>query len=156
MSEDAEDSTPVLQIMPELRELREESSVVLSMELGSVESLAVAMTPSPPSSETSQPPVSVESGGLDASAILPIGHVVSLSNEVVDAGVLTPTSEALFGKELSNLLVSLEAVSPRYGIEIASVLTGTTSKDIIRKVEKFLRCKRKKRVIIWKAPQMPN
>jgi hypothetical protein len=30
------------------------------------------------------------------------------------------------------------------------------AKDIIRKVEKFLRCKRKKRVIIWKAPQMPN
>jgi hypothetical protein len=38
----------------------------------------------------------------------------------------------------------------------ASVLAGTASKDIIRKVEKFLRCKRKKRVIIWKAPQMPN
>jgi hypothetical protein len=156
MNEAVEDSTPVLQIMPELQELREESSMVLSMELGSVESLAVAMTLSPPSSETSQPSVSVESGGLDASATLLIGHVVSLSNEVVEAGVLTPTSEALFAKELSDLLVSLEAVSPGYGMEIASVLAGTASKDIIRKVEKFLQCKRKKRVIIWKAPQMPN
>jgi hypothetical protein len=80
----------------------------------------------------------VESGGLDASATLPIGHVVSLSNEVVEAGVLTPTYEALFAKELSDLLISLEAVSPRYGMEIASVLAGTASKDIIRKVEKFL------------------
>jgi hypothetical protein len=33
MSEAVEDSTPVLQIMPELQELREKSSMVLSMEL---------------------------------------------------------------------------------------------------------------------------
>jgi hypothetical protein len=32
MSEAIEDLTPVLQIMPELQELREESSMVLSME----------------------------------------------------------------------------------------------------------------------------
>jgi hypothetical protein len=99
----------------------------------------------------------VESGGLDALATLssvPIGHVVSLSNKVVEAGVLIPNSEALFAKEFSDLLVSLEAASLRYGIEIASILVGTVSNDIIRKMEKSLRCKRKKRVIIWKAPQV--
>jgi hypothetical protein len=98
----------------------------------------------------------VESGGLDASATLssvPIGHVVSLSNEVAEAGVLAPNSGDLFAKEFCDLLVSLEAVSPGYGMEIANVLAGKASKEIVRKVEKSLRSKRRKRVIIWKAPQ---
>jgi hypothetical protein len=43
--------------------------------------------------------------------------------------VLVPNSEALFSKELSDLLVSLEAASPGYGMEIASVLTGKASDD---------------------------
>ena len=39
-------SAQVLQITPELQESCEDSSVVLSVELGSVEALAVASTPS--------------------------------------------------------------------------------------------------------------
>jgi hypothetical protein len=69
----------------------------------------------------------VESGEFDASAALSfmsIGHVVPLSNEVAEAGVLTPNSDA-----------------------------GKALKDIVRNVEKSLTTKRKKRVIIWKAPQ---
>jgi hypothetical protein len=68
--------------------------------------------------------------------------------------VLAPNSEALFAKELSDLLVSLEAASPGYGMEIASILAGKASKDIVRKVKKSLKSKRKKRVIIWKDPQL--
>jgi hypothetical protein len=156
MSEATEVATPVLQIMPELQELCGESSVVLPMELGSLEALTVAMSPSPPPSETCRPPALVESGEFDASAALSsvsIGHVVPLSNEVAEASVLAPNSDALFAKELSDLLVSLEAAIPGYGMEIASVLAGKASKDIVRKVEKSLRSKRKKMVIIWKAPQ---
>jgi hypothetical protein len=58
--------------------------------------------------------------------------------------VLAPNSDALFAKELSDLLISLEAVSPEYGMEIASVLAGMAFKDIIRKVEKSLRIKRRR------------
>jgi hypothetical protein len=64
---------------------------------------------------------------LDASATLlsvAIGHVVSLSNEIDEVGVLAHHFEALYGIELCNLLVSLEAVGPRYGKGIASILAG--------------------------------
>jgi hypothetical protein len=108
-------------------------------------------------SEPCQPPDHVDSGGLDASVSLSsvaFGHVVSLSDEIVDASVLAPNSEALFAKELSDLLVSLEAASPGYGMEIASVLAGNASDDIIRKVEKSLRRKKKKRVISWKFTRL--
>jgi hypothetical protein len=66
----------------------------------------------------------------------------------------SPNSEALFGKELCDLLVSLEASSPGYGMEIACVLAGKASKDIIKKIEKSLRRKSKKRVIPWKLPRL--
>jgi hypothetical protein len=157
MSEATEVVTQVLQIIPELQELHEESSMVFPMQLGSLHALTVAMTPSPPPFETCQSPALVESGGLDASATLlfvSIGHVVSLSNEVDKAGVLAPNSKALVAKELSDLLVSLEAASPGYGMEIACVLAGKASKELVEKVEKVLKSKRKKRVIIWKDPQL--
>jgi hypothetical protein len=41
-----------------------------------------------------------------------IGKVVSLCGEVSEAGALAPISEALFAKELCDLLASLEAASP--------------------------------------------
>jgi hypothetical protein len=93
--------------------------------------------------------------GLDASATLSsmtIGHVVSLNDETAEAGVLAPNSEALFAKELSDLLVSLEAASPGYGMEIVCVSAGKASDGIIRKVEKSLRTKRKKMVFSYKFP----
>jgi hypothetical protein len=95
----------------------------------------------------------VDSGGLNASATLlfvNIGHVVSLSHQIAETGVLAPNSETLFAKELSDLLVSLEATSPGYGMEIACVLSGKASKDMIKRVEKSPRSKRKKMVISWK------
>jgi hypothetical protein len=48
----------------------------------------------------------------------------------------------------------LEAASPGYGMEIASILAGKASDDIIRKVEKSLRRKKKKRVISWKFTRL--
>jgi hypothetical protein len=50
-------------------------------------------------------------------------------------------------KELSNLLVSLEAASPGYGIEIACVLAEKASEIMHKKVEKSIGSKRKKRVV---------
>jgi hypothetical protein len=156
MSEATKDATLVLQIMPELQELCGESSVVPPMELRSLDALVVATTPSLILSKTCQLLASVDSGGSDASdtqSSVSTRHVVSLSNEVDEAGVLASNSDALFAKELSDLLISLETVSPGYGMEIASVLAGKASKDIIRKVEKSLRTKRKKMVFTWKVPQ---
>ena len=64
-------------------------------------------------------------------------------------GVLAPTSDALFAKELCGLLASLEAVSPGYGKDIACVLAGKASENLIMKVEKSLKVslwsKRRKR-----------
>jgi hypothetical protein len=106
--------------------------------------------PSPLPSEPCHTLAHVDRGGLDSSDSLlsmDIGHVVSLSDEIAEIGVLSPNSEALFAKELSYLLVSLEAVSPGYGMELACVLAGKVSEDMIKKMKKSLRSKRKKRVV---------
>jgi hypothetical protein len=101
---------PVLQVLPKLQELCGESSVVLPIELGSLEASAVAMMPSPLPSKPCQ------------------------TSAIVDSGSVFPAnSEALFGEELCDLLVSLEVASPGYGIEIACVLAGKASEDIIKK-----------------------
>jgi hypothetical protein len=108
------------------------------MELVPLEALEVSTTPSPspPPLEPCQSNVIVGSGGLDASVTTV--HVVSLSDGIDEAGVLAPNSEALFGKEICDLLVSLEAASPGYGKEIACVLAGDASEELIKKVEKSL------------------
>jgi hypothetical protein len=54
------------------------------------------------------------------------------------------SSEALFGSELCSLLASLEAASPGYGKDIACVLAGKASEDMIRMMEKSLR-----KVSVW-------
>jgi hypothetical protein len=85
---------PLLQITPELNELCGDPPMVV-----------VSTTPSPPPSEPCQTLAHVDSGGLDASDSLPsmdIGHVVSLSDEIAEIGVLAPNSETLFAKELSD------------------------------------------------------
>jgi hypothetical protein len=75
----------------------------------------------------------------------------------LDCGVvLVRSSDALFAKEFCGLLASLEAVSPRYGKEIACVLVGKSSEDIINKVEKsfrnvYIRGKRRKRAVTRKV-----
>jgi hypothetical protein len=59
----------------------------------------------------------VDKGCFDASGTLSAvasGNVVSLSDDVDEAGVLAPNSEALFGKEIYDLLISLEAASPGF------------------------------------------
>jgi hypothetical protein len=67
---------------------------------------------------------------------------------------LAPNSEALFGKELCDLLVSLVTANPIYGKEIACILMGKASKGLIRKVEKSQRSRRKNRIITIKLPQL--
>jgi hypothetical protein len=114
--------------MPELQELCGESSVASMEELGSLESMAVAISPSPLLSE-------------------PLDFVDT-------EGVLAPNSEAFFGKEIYDLLVSLEAASPGYGKEVACVLAGKASKSLIRKVEKSFTRRRKKRYITIKFSQL--
>ena len=77
--------------------------------------------------------------------------VVSSSDEVVEMGVVSLNSEALFARELCDLLVALEAACPGYGKEIACALTGEASPGVIMKVEKSLRRIRKKRGVARKA-----
>jgi hypothetical protein len=107
---------PVLQITPELHELRGDSLVVLPLALCPSETLEVATTPSPPQPEP------------------------CLSLTSLDCGdVLVPSFDALFAKELCVLLASLEAASPGYGKEIDCVLAGKASENMIKKVEKSLK-----------------
>jgi hypothetical protein len=89
---------------------------VLPLETDSFEALAVATTALPP-----QSPAFVDNGG-----------------------VLEHSSEDPLAKELCCLIASLEAVSPEYCKDIACVLAGKASEDIIKKVEKSL-----KNVSIW-------
>jgi hypothetical protein len=102
---------PLLQIIPELTELRGEPSVVV----------VVSTRPSSPPSEPCQTLAHVDSGGLDASATLLSVDicVVSFRVQIAEIGVLAPNYEAPFAKKLSDLLVSIEAASPRYGMVIA-------------------------------------
>jgi hypothetical protein len=79
----------VPQITPELHELHVESSVMLPMEVGSFEALAMATVTSPLQSKPCQLPAFADNGG-----------------------VLAASSEAIFAKELCGLLASLEAASP--------------------------------------------
>jgi hypothetical protein len=95
---------PVLQITPELHELRVDSSVMLPMEVGSFEAFAVATVTSPLQLEPCQLPAYADIGG-----------------------VLAPSSEAIFAKELCGLLASLEVASPGYGKNIACVLARKAS-----------------------------
>jgi hypothetical protein len=107
---------PVLQITPELQELCGDSSVVFPSVLCSFGTLEVSTTPSLPHSKPCQSLVSLDRGA-----------------------VLDPSSEALFAKELCGLLASLEAASSGYGKEIACVLAGKASEDMIKRVKKSLR-----------------
>ena len=145
---------PVLHIMPELQEVCGKSPMVLPMEMGPLEALVVATVPSPPPSEPCQPGAFEDSGCSVVSASLTSvdrGHMVSLNDEVDDACVLAPNSDALFAKELCDLLVRLEAAIPGYGKDIACALAGEASAGVIMKVEKSLRRVRKKRRVARKA-----
>jgi hypothetical protein len=106
----------VLQITPELHELCEQDFVELPLERGLFEGSMVAPTPSPPQKSAS----------------------------VISGGVLAHSSEALFGTKLCGLIASLEAASPGCGKDIACVLAGKASEDMIKKVEKSLR-----KISIW-------
>jgi hypothetical protein len=94
------------------------------VELGSLEAVEVAMTSLPPASE---------------------------EPDFVDTrGVLAPNSEALFGKEFSDLLVTLEVANPGYGKNIACVLVEKALKGLIKKVAQ----KQKNRIIIIKLSRL--
>ena len=66
-------------------------------------------------------------------------------------------SEALFGKEVCDFLVDLEAACPGFGKDIASVLAGTASDGVFTKVEKSLRRRaRKKHGSYGNLPPFPD
>ena len=78
--------------------------------------------------------------------------MVSVCDEVDKEVRQTPNSEALFAKELYDLLASLEVASPGFGKAIACILTEKVSTSKIEKVKKALRSKGKKCGVIEKAP----
>jgi hypothetical protein len=78
------------------------------------------------------------------------------SASLVSGAMLAHSSNALFAKELCGLFTSLEAVSSGYGKDIAYVLAGQASEDLIKKVDNSLkkviiRGKRRKRGVERKA-----
>jgi hypothetical protein len=118
----------VVATMLELHDLSGESSVVLTLKLGSFEAFLAASTPSPPQSLAS----------------------------VVTEEVSADKADALFAAELCGLLASLKVIIPRYGKDIVCVLARQASEEMITKVEKSLRKviirgRRKKRGIVRKT-----
>jgi hypothetical protein len=101
--------------MLELQELCGEASPLLENLLGT---LVVASTP---------PPMELSHG-----------------DKVNEAIGLAPNSEALFAKELCDLLVRLEAAIPGSSKEIACLLEKKTYGGKIQKVKEYLRSKCKK------------
>jgi hypothetical protein len=111
----------VMMIMPELQELCGELAPPLSMVHLEVDSLGSSVVASMPL------------------ALEPHQLLVSVD------------SEALFAKDLCDLLVSLEAASPGYGKEIACLLLGKDTGDKVKKVKEYLRSKSKKSGAIRKV-----
>jgi hypothetical protein len=124
---------PMLEIMPELRELCVSPTL----------------------------PLSAEHMKVDSSTI-----VSSLERSDVESVPIPPppahSSDALFAKELCDLLSRLDVIIPGFGRAIACLLTGTKIKGKIKKVGgcpqtgirkgKSLRCKDKKSGDIVKTP----
>ena len=164
--------TPVLQIMPELRELCGGSVLPLSVEQPKVDPPKISIVALSPSSplDSSQILDAEECGDLDASisrspksigcqasASLPFGvmehgvldvvdvpsfatmeQVMPVSGMAIEPSVLAPTpnSNALFAKELCDLLASVEVARPGLGRSIACLLTGTPIRGKSKKVGK--------------------
>jgi hypothetical protein len=141
--------SPVLQIMPELHVLCGEPVSPLSMEqlkLGSLQASEVDLVSSPLPVEPCQAPDSlplgvVERGVLDVAALpssATIEQVMPVSDMTIEPLVLapTPSSDALFAKELCDLLASVEVARPGLGRSIACLLTGTPIRGKQKKVGK--------------------
>ena len=89
---------------------------------------------------------------MDSGSSITSSTFSSLSDQVDDAAMLASNSKALFGKEICDLLVNLEAACPGYGKDIACVLAGTASDGVVMKLEKSLKRRaRKKLGIVKKA-----
>ena len=138
---------PVLQVMPELQVLCASSDSPLSVEHMMVETHATTCE------------------GHDSTLTCESSEVNSPARSHVASAPIPPpptdNSNALFAKELCDLLASVETVSPGTGRAIACLLTGTTFKGkykvsdcprtgIVK--EKSLRCKGKKSGATGKAP----
>ena len=115
--------------MPELSELCGESSSPLSMVLPAKKvtlgTLTVDSTSSPQSLEPSHPLASVDDGDLASSVI----------HSRVTFGKVVPVGEALFVKELCELLASVEKASPGKGKAIACLLVEMTTSGKSKKVK---------------------
>ena len=99
--------------------------MVLPMDLGSLESMAVAMMPSPPPPESCQAHAFVDSGALVSSVTLSsmtIGHVVSLSGEVDATGMLAPNSEAISCEQLETSESIMSVVPMTDDVEAVGML----------------------------------
>jgi hypothetical protein len=124
--------TPVLQIMPDLQDILGSSALPVSMEHMEVDSASTLCS-------------------LGSSDVIPAPH----------PPLPALNQDALFAKELCDVLSSLEAAIPGCGRAIACILTGTTIKRKSKKVddcprsgtrkEKPLKCKGKKSGAIGKV-----
>ncbi|KAE8817150.1 High affinity cationic amino acid transporter 1 [Hordeum vulgare] len=134
----AEVVSPVLQIMPEMCMLCGEPVSPMSLEqlqMGSLQTSNVCLMSSPPLVEpcevSNNLPLSImESRVLDV-ATLPssaaIEQVMHVSGMTIEPLVLAPTPNpnALFAKELCDMLASVEVARSGLGWSIACLMTGT-------------------------------
>ena len=85
----------------------------------------------------STPPLSMMHPGVDSlgsSAMTSMPRVLEPQQLLVSID-----TEVLFAKELCDILVSLEAASPRYGKEIACLLSSKDPGSKVMKVKEYLR-----------------
>ncbi|XBH74066.1 hypothetical protein VPH35_101084 [Triticum aestivum] len=130
----AEVVSPVLQIMRELQVLCGEPISPLSMEQLKLDSLQTLEVDLPCQASNSLPLGIMERGILDVVAIpsyVTIGQVMPVSGMTIEPLMLAPTSNsnALFAKELCDLLASVEVSRPGLGKSIACLLMEAPIRD---------------------------
>jgi hypothetical protein len=120
--EDIDVIMPVIQIMPDLQELCEGLSPPLSMVHLQVDSLVTSEVASTP----------------------PLVEASCCGDKVIESSALAPNSDALFARELGDLLARLEAASPGSSKEIARLLEDKSSRGKIQKVKEYLKSRSRK------------
>ena len=116
------------------------------LKLDSFQASEVDLVSSSPSMEPCQASNSLPLGnmerGVSDDAVIPssmaIEQVMPVSGMTIEPLVLSPApnSNALFAKELCDLLASVEVARPGLGRSIACLLTGTPIRDKQKKVHK--------------------
>jgi hypothetical protein len=74
----------------------------------------------------------------------PLVEASCCGDKVIESSALAPNSDALFARDLGDLLARLEAASPGSSKEIARLLEDKSSRGKIQKVKEYLKSRSRK------------